>query len=220
MIDLRAALQLYLVADPDHAMGDLVATVEASLRGGVTMVQLRAKNLTDRELLNQAVALRDLCDRYAAVFMVNDRLDIALASGADGIHLGVDDLPLESARSIAGSDFVIGYSPETDDQIRTAVERGANYLGIGPVYGTQTKSDAGAALGLDDLSRRIELGKLPAVAIGGITLENARSVIAAGPDGIAVVSAILGATDPEAAARQLSRNSNNSSTRGSSAGSQ
>lgn len=220
MIDLRAALRLYLVADPNHARGDLVNSVESALRGGVTMVQLRAKELTDREQLSLAITLRELCQQSDAAFIVNDRLDIALASGADGVHLGVDDLPLEVARELAGPEMIIGYSPETDEQLRTAAVRGADYLGVGPVFGTSTKSDAGAALGLNELKRRLELGRLPAVGIGGITSENATSVITAGADGVAVVSAILKAADPEAAARQISLNSNSSSTRGSSAGSQ
>lgn len=207
MIDISAALRLYLVADPQHAKGSFVESVAGALEGGVTMVQLRAKNLLDRELMDYAVVLRDVSHQFGAAFIVNDRVDIALAVGADGVHLGVDDLPLEAARILAGSEFVIGYSPETDEQIRTARERGADYLGLGPVFGTRTKSDAGDALGLDELRRRIELGALPAVGIGGISVENTASVRHAGADGVAVVSAILGAANPESAARQLSRNS-------------
>lgn len=207
MIDLRPRLRLYLVADPDHCRGDLFETVETALRGGVTIVQLRAKQLSDKELLAQSRSLRDVCHRFNAAFIVNDRVDIALASHADGVHLGVDDLPVAEARKLGGSGFIIGYSPETDEQIRSAADRGVDYLGIGPVFGTHTKSDAGEAFGLAELRRRIKLGGLPAVGIGGINNENAGSVLDIGADGIAVVSAILGAPDPEAATRQLSRNS-------------
>lgn len=207
MIDVAKSLKLYLVADPEHARGDFFGSVEAALQGGVTLVQLRAKKLTDRELLEHASLLRDMCSRHGAVFVVNDRVDIALATGADGVHLGVDDMPLEAARRLGSPGFLIGYSPETDQQIRSAGGRGADYLGIGPVFGTSSKSDAGEALGLTEFARRLELGELPAVGIGGITSANARSVLEAGASGIAVISALLGAINPAEAARQLSRNS-------------
>lgn len=206
MIDVHRALRLYLVADPEHCNGDLVSTVEGALAGGVTMVQLRAKRLSDLEQLQLARRLKARCDLHGVPFLVNDRVDIALAAGADGVHLGVDDLPIESARALGGKDFVIGNSPETNDQVRTAAARGADYLGIGPVFTTPTKADAGVALGLDSFSHRLALGRLPVVGIGGITEANASSVLNAGAAGVAVVSAILKATDPEEAARQLSRN--------------
>lgn len=207
MIDVSSALRLYLVADPEHSRGDFHDTVESALRGGVTMVQLRAKHLTDRHLLEQAERLRVQCSAHGAMFIVNDRVDIALASGADGVHLGVDDLPIEHARRLGGDTFLIGFSPETDEQIANARSRGVDYLGVGPVFGTRSKSDAGDALGLKEFARRNELGGLPSVGIGGITAENSWSVLNAGADGIAVISAILSAPDPENVARHLSRNS-------------
>lgn len=207
MIDLQKSLRLYLVADPDHASGDFFSAVEAALSGGVTMVQLRAKRLSDRKLFEHALGLRQLCRQHEATFVVNDRVDIALASEADGVHLGVDDLPTERARELGGSDFIIGYSPETDEQIRSAKSRGIDYLGIGPVFGTSTKSDAGEALGPLEFRRRTGLGGLPTVGIGGVTIDNAHEALKAGADGVAVISAILRADDPEVAARQLSRNS-------------
>lgn len=207
MTGLDSALRLYLVADPELASSDFNSSVQAALRGGVSMVQLRGKSLSDRELLAHAAELRSLCSEYNALFIVNDRVDIALAAEADGTHLGVDDLPLEAARELGGQDFIVGYSPETDEQIRSAATRGANYLGIGPVFGTTSKSDAGDALGIDEFRRRILLSELPSVGIGGITVVNAGLVMQAGAKGVAVISAILGSDDPEAAARQLSRNS-------------
>lgn len=209
MIDLAAALRVYLVVGPEHVEGDMLEVCEAALHGGVTMVQLRSRIGTDRELLERAVQLRELCRRYSVPFLVNDRLDIALGAGADGVHLGVDDLPLEYARNLAGDDFIIGYSPETDGQLTSAANRGANYLGIGPIFGTQTKLDAGEALGLDEFIRRMTLGGLPTVGIGGITVANAPTVFATGAQGVAVVSAVLSANDTEQAARQISRNTNN-----------
>lgn len=207
MRNLERSLRLYLVADPQHSRHDFHTNVQAALCGGVTAVQLRAKSITDREILLHASALRELCSQFGATFIVNDRVDIALASRADGVHLGVDDMPIESARAMGGPDFIIGYSPETDEQIRTASARGADYLGIGPVFGTASKLDAGAALGIGEFVRRSQLTGLPSVGIGGVTPGNAKSVIEGGGAGVAVISAILGASDPEAAARQLSRNS-------------
>lgn len=200
---LLAALRLYLVFDPDFCAGDPAETLSEAIRGGVTMVQLRAKHRTDREVLALGATLRTICAEAGVPFLVNDRLDLALALHADGVHLGVDDLPLEAARRLAGDHFIIGYSPETDDQARSAHERGADYLGIGPIFGTATKADAGEALGVSEFSRRRALTPLPVVAIGGINATNAVTAMNANADGIAVVSAILRAPMPMAAAREL-----------------
>lgn len=198
-----SALRLYVVADPDHCSGDLVRSVNEALHGGVTMVQLRAKSLTDCQQLVLARALRDVCAEHGVPFLVNDRLDIALASGADGIHIGVEDLPIPDVRRLAGPGFIIGYSPDTDGQIAASATLGANYLGIGPVYGTATKSDAGDALGIAEFARRCALSEVPVVGIGGINAANAREVMTAGAAGIALVSAVIGTDDPRAAALQL-----------------
>ncbi|MGC4107073.1 MAG: thiamine phosphate synthase [Thermomicrobiales bacterium] len=199
----RDALRLYLVLDPDFLVGEPGETLHAALAGGATMVQLRSKGRTDRETLAIGRPLRAICTEAGVPFVVNDRLDLALALNAEGIHLGVDDLPIEDARRLAGPEFLIGYSPETDEQARSASERGADYLGIGPVFDTATKSDAGDALGVTEFSRRRALTDLPVVAIGGIGVANARAAIAAGANGVSVVSAILRASDPEAASRSL-----------------
>jgi thiamine-phosphate diphosphorylase len=207
VIDLKSAMRLYLVADPEHCRGDLVSTIEAAIAGGVTMVQLRAKRTSDLEQFNLATRIRAVCLARNVPFLVNDRIDIALASGANGVHLGVNDLPIEAARSLGGSEFIIGFSPETDDQLQSSSRRGADYLGIGPVFGTATKADAGSELGLGEFARRARLGRLPSVGIGGINAQNAGSVLTAGASGVAVVSAILGADGATEAARQLSRKS-------------
>lgn len=196
-------LSLYLVADPDHARGDLVEVVGQAIDGGVSMVQLRAKSLPDRIHLALAISLRRLCALHGLPFLVNDRLDIALASGADGVHLGVDDLPVAVARQLGGPGFIIGCSPETENQLLRSAEQGADYLGIGPVYSTGTKADAGQALGIQELARRCRTSPLPVVGIGGIDSGNAAGVIAAGARGVAVVSAILSAPDAWKAARKL-----------------
>jgi len=203
--ELSSQLRLYLVADPEHTRGELVAMIEAALAGGVTAVQLRCKGHTDREVLDLARKLRATTHDHGALFLVNDRVDIALASSADGVHLGVDDLPIEDARELGGPAFVIGYSPETDEQAQSARLRGADYLGVGPVFGTSTKADAGAAIGLATISRRANLADIPVVGIGGITASNARSVVEVGAVGVAVVSAISMQDDPQGAAAALRR---------------
>ena len=193
---------MYLVADPDHVRDDFVPMVAASLRGGVTAVQLRCKNRSDRAFLDLAKSLRKLTAAHNALFIINDRLDVALASEADGLHVGVDDMPVADARRLAPH-LVIGYSPERDDQVLAAASDGASYLGVGPVFGTATKHDAGAAIGLQTISRRAALAGIPVIGIGGITHENAASVVVAGAVGVAVVSAISMQADPEVAARSL-----------------
>jgi thiamine-phosphate pyrophosphorylase len=200
---LNEQLRLYLVAGTQDAPHGLLETVEAALIGGVTAVQLREKGATDREILATAERVRELCLEHGAAFFLNDRLDLALAAQADGIHLGVDDLPIPAARRIAGPELTIGFSPESDLGARSARIEGGSYLGVGPIYGTKSKSDAGPAIGLNVLKRRIEVSGLPVIGIGGISAENAGSVIGAGAAGVAVMSAILMASDPQAAARAL-----------------
>lgn len=200
---LRQQLRLYLVLDPDVVPANPIETVQAAVTAGVTMVQLRAKNRSDREILELAKPLRELCGNASVPFIVNDRLDLALACNADGVHLGVDDLPQRAARSLGGQDFIIGYSPETDTQILNASRAGASYLGIGPVFATSSKRDAGAALGTIEFARRLRLSSLPCVGIGGIDATNARQIVIAGAAGIAVVSAILHAQDAASATAAL-----------------
>jgi thiamine-phosphate pyrophosphorylase len=200
---LNEQLRLYLVAGTQDAPHGLLETVEAALIGGVTAVQLREKGATDREILATAERVRELCLEHGAAFFLNDRLDLALAAQAEGIHLGVDDLPIPAARRIAGPELTIGFSPESDLGARSARIEGGSYLGVGPIYGTKSKSDAGPAIGLNVLKRRIEVSGLPVIGIGGISAENASSVIGAGAAGVAVMSAILMASDPQAAARAL-----------------
>lgn len=196
-------LALYLVADPVHVRGDLMDVVTSAIAGGVTCIQLRAKSLTDREQLDLALRIRTICSSRGVPFLMNDRLDIALAAAADGIHLGVDDLPISTVRQLTPPGFIIGFSPDNDEQIIESNRLGADYLGVGPVFGTRTKSDAGEALGLDEFARRCALSPIPVAGIGGISAPNARSVFEAGASGVAVVSAILSSENPAMAARVL-----------------
>ncbi|HET7092900.1 MAG TPA: thiamine phosphate synthase [Thermomicrobiales bacterium] len=200
---LGAALSLYLVADPEQTRGDLVDDVRGALAGGVTCVQLRAKRLGGRDFLALAQALRTEVHAAGSLFVVNDRVDIAVAAGADGVHVGLSDLPLAATRRVVGPDLFIGYSPYTLEQVAESAASGADYVGLGPVFATASKADADPPIGVDGLAARVRAADLPAVGIGGITVENARDVIGAGADGIAVISAILRAAEPRVAASEL-----------------
>jgi len=200
---LTSRLLLYLVADPAQSRHDLPTAVDLALYNGVTAVQLRAKTSTDRDYLSLALVLGERCRSRGVLFLVNDRVDIALASQADGIHLGVSDLPVSVARRLLGDRAVIGFSPETDEQAASAAADGASYLGVGPVFGTASKDDAGAPLGLDALRRRVEAAGIPVIGIGGIHAGNVGMVTATGAVGAAVLSAILGDMAPGDATRRL-----------------
>jgi thiamine-phosphate diphosphorylase len=202
--DLTPALRRYLITDARAGSVErLVQICSAALDGGMTTLQLRVKGWSDRAICEAGHALRPRCSDAGALLIVNDRVDIALAVGADGVHLGVDDLPVTAARQILGPDAVIGYSPETDADRISAEHAGASYLGVGPVYGTATKSDAGNAIGTDGLRRVAQATTLPVIGIGGIDLTRAREVVSTGAVGVAVVGAVFLADDPRAAAERL-----------------
>lgn len=192
---------LYVITEP--ALRDPVESVRLVLEGGARIVQLRAKDATARELVQMGQAIRALTRAYNATFIVNDRLDIALAVEADGVHLGQDDLPVPLARKIAGEAFIIGVSAETVEEAKRAEAEGANYLGVGPMFATATKPDAGTPIGPQRLRDIKAAVAIPVYGIGGITLENAPLVMQAGADGICVISAIIGAPDPADATRQF-----------------
>ena len=192
--------RLLLVTNPRP---DLAGRVEAGVRGGVDVVQLRDKTAPREDLLPLAAELRGICARHGALFTVNDDPELARLSDADGVHLGDKDAPTTEARTILGPEAVIGRSAGDLEAARRAVDRGADYLGVGAVYATPTKPEgeiAGLAY-IRTLAR--ENLPLPWFAIGGVTLETAPEVAAAGARGFAVVRAVLDAEDPEAAAREL-----------------
>lgn len=201
-------LTLYLVVGSDVTRGrPLDEVVAAALRGGVTLVQLREKALGDAELVEAARALKGRLAPLGVPLILNDRVEVAKAAGADGVHLGQDDLDAARARQILGPDGLIGVSAGTAEEAARVDKGCADYVGIGAVYATATKPDAGPAIGIAGLAAlALTLAPLPVVAIGGIGLRQAAEVMAGGAaDGIAVVSAICGAQDPEAAARTLRR---------------
>ncbi len=197
----RLSTPLYVITEP--ALRDPVESVRLVLEGGARLVQLRAKHATARELAQMGQAIRALTRRYGALFIVNDRLDIALAVEADGVHLGQDDLPVPLARKLAGEAFIIGVSAETLEEAQRAEAEGADYLGVGPMFATTTKPDAGTPIGPERLRAIKQAVSIPVYGIGGITSQNAPLVMQAGADGVCVISAIIGAPDPTEATRQL-----------------
>jgi thiamine-phosphate pyrophosphorylase len=176
----------------------LVGRATAAVRGGATMVQLRLKNIDPRELVQVA---RALVRALPVPVVVNDRADIALAAAAAGVHVGVDDLPASALRAVVPSGVIIGASVGCEAEVPFAM--GADYVGVGPVFSTTSKPDAGDAIGTAEFARLARLTGLPAVAIGGIDATNCRTVLAAGADGVAVIRAIFAASDPERAAQAL-----------------
>jgi thiamine-phosphate diphosphorylase len=201
--DLCQQLRVYVVIDPALCHWDPLETCRQALSGGATAIQLRSKQMTDRETLELAERMRAETTQSDGLFIVNDRLDIALACGADGVHLGVDDLPVSAARSLSGGRFIIGYSPEHDEQAALAGSQGADYLGVGPVFGTTSKHDAGPAIGLETMARRKDLSELPVIGIGGVNQTNAGQVIEAGACGVAVMSSIIMTASPAQSTREI-----------------
>ena len=200
----RFCLQVYLITDtfclaPGRT---LLPAVEEALQAGVTLVQYREKTAGGKAMLVMAKKLAGLCHSYGVPLIVNDRLDIALLSGADGVHLGQSDLPAAEARKLAGEGFIIGVTAHNVAEAREAEVSGADYLGCGAVFTTHTKQDT-VPLGLAGLRAIREAVHIPLVGIAGITSENYRQVLAAGADGVAVVSAIMGAEDIRGAVRSF-----------------
>jgi thiamine-phosphate pyrophosphorylase len=197
---------LYLVTDRGLSRGrSTLEIVEAAVCGGVTCVQLREKTCSTRTFIEEALAIRHRLKQLAVSLIINDRLDVAQAVGADGVHLGQTDMPLDTARRIVGESMLIGISAESLEDAVAAEKDGADYLGVSPIYATPTKTDTAPPLGLEGLQAIRQAVAIPLVAIGGLNRDNSGAVIRSGADGVAVVSAIVAADDPEQAARQLSK---------------
>jgi thiamine-phosphate pyrophosphorylase len=198
MIDPRMLTLIAITDGMADGEAGLLRRAAAAALGGATMLQLRLKDADARSLVEVA---RALIETLPTPVIVNDRVDVALASGAAGVHLGVDDLPVSAARAIVPDGFIIGVSVGSDAEISGSA--GADYAGIGPVFGTRSKADAGVSIGVEEFARLSARTGLPSVGIGGVTPENAREVIDAGAAGVAVISALLAAKDPAEAARSL-----------------
>lgn len=196
---------IYLVTDDGCLQGRaLLDCVREALDGGVTLVQYRAKTASSAEMYAEALQLKALCDSFNVPLIINDRLDIAMAVGAAGVHLGQDDLPCAAARRILGEDYIIGVSAHNPAEAKVALQNGADYLGCGAVFGTATKADV-KKLGTDGLAAICKAKGLPVVGIGGVTADNYREVRAAGADGAAIVSGILAQPDIRATVRVIAK---------------
>ncbi len=197
-------LDVYVITDAgQHPGRGHLDIARAAIAGGATAVQLRDKQASAGDLYRDALAMAELCRAAGVLFIVNDRVDVALAAGADGVHLGTDDLPVAEARRLMGPGRIIGFSAATPEEARQARADGADYLGAGPVFVTGTKADAGVPIGPSGLAAVCAATDLPVVGIGGVTSASAPAAIAAGAAGVAVVSAVAAASDMAAATRAL-----------------
>jgi thiamine-phosphate pyrophosphorylase len=191
----RLPSRLYAIADPAAADRDVVDLLRQMLAGGARVVQMRWKGAAAGPLLAAAAECRRLCRGYAARLVINDRADLAMASEADGVHLGQNDLPLRAARRLLGPDRWIGVSTHDVAQARRAADEGADYIGFGPIFSTATKETGYPPRGLDALRAARSAVEVPIVAIGGVTPENARSVLEAGADAVAMIAALMAGPD-------------------------
>jgi len=195
---------LYLVTDRVLSLNrPIYEIVKRAIEGGTTVIQLREKELSTHEFINEALEIKGFLKGRNVPLIINDRVDVALAVDADGVHLGKDDMPIEYAKRILPEDKIIGLSVESVQDAIIADKKGADYLGVSPIYTTPTKPELETGLGLEGLRQIREVTELPLVAIGGLKAFNTADVIKNGADGIAVVSAICSAPDPKKAAEEL-----------------
>jgi thiamine-phosphate pyrophosphorylase len=202
--ELRARLALHVLTDREWSRGrDMLTVAAAAIDGGATVIQLRDKTASTRLLVEEGLALRKLTRERGVLLIVNDRIDVALAIDADGAHVGQDDMPAHLARQLLGPERILGISASDLAEAEIALSAHADYLGVGPIYPTLGKVDAGPATGLTLISELARRTETPLVAIGGVTAENAGEIIAAGATGIAVIRAVVNAEDVTAATRAL-----------------
>lgn len=199
----KEMLLLYAVTDRSWVgRQSLYEQIEDALKGGVTIVQLREKNLADDEFVAEAIKIKELCHRYHVPLIINDNVDVALKSGADGVHVGIEDIPVSKIRKKVGKDFIIGATAKTVEQAKAAEKAGADYLGVGAVFPSPTKKNA-IRITTEQLKEICSSISIPAVAIGGISLENVLEIKGGGMDGLAVVSAIFAADDIQKTTAEL-----------------
>jgi thiamine-phosphate pyrophosphorylase len=176
-----------------------------AIEGGADTIQFRQKSGSTREMISLAGKLKEICADAGVAFIVNDRVDVAIASQADGVHLGQDDFPIPLARKLLGDDVIIGGSAVTEEDAQKCLEEGADYVGFGPVYPTNSKPDASSPTGIELMKKAINAVPLPFIAIGGIHAKNVEEVMRAGAHGIAVISAVCYQADPKEATQMLSQ---------------
>ncbi len=193
----KEMLLLYAVTDRKWT-GEktLYRQVEEALKGGATLIQLREKNMPQEDFLKEAREMAALCHRYGTALIINDNVEVALKSGADGVHVGMEDLPVKEIRKQVPGDFIIGATAKTTEQAQRAEKEGADYLGVGAVFPSPTKKNA-IRITTEELKKICSSVRIPAVAIGGITSENAGTLVGGGMAGMALVSAVFGASDIE-----------------------
>lgn len=196
-------MMLYAVTDAAWTgKKTLTEQVEEAMKGGITFLQLREKHLSKEEFLKEAIEIKDLAQKYQIPFVINDEIEIAQEAGADGVHVGQDDMPVEEVRKILGKDKIIGVSAHNVEEAVRAERGGADYLGVGAVYPTSTKENA-SAVSMEEMKKICQTVSIPVVAIGGIKKNNMKVLTGTGVDGIAVVSAIFAAKDIRKAAGEL-----------------
>jgi len=198
-------LSLYAITDERFLnVFNIFDAVERAILGGATVVQYRAKRKSAREMYEEALLVREATKLHNVPFIVNDRLDLALAVKADGVHVGQTDLPVSAIREIVGKDFIVGLSTHNINQVKLANEEGlADYLGFGPVFPTTTKENPDPVTGVENLCRAVEISEIPIVAIGGINEKNISKVLKCKPSGVAVVRALFESGDPYENAKKL-----------------
>ena len=195
-------LSLYLVTDNSEDVEKFLKTIEESVKGGATIVQIREKTADTLDFYNLALEVKKITTEYNVSLIINDRVDIALAIDADGVHVGQSDMPCDIARKLIGEDKILGVSAATIDDAKKAEKDGADYIGTGAVFPTKTKSDA-PSVNKEELSKIVESVNIPVVAIGGITLKNAHELKNTGIAGLAVVSAIMSSKNPKKSSEKL-----------------
>jgi thiamine-phosphate pyrophosphorylase len=194
---------LYVLTNKKLAVGcDVADIVGKAIKGGATIIQYREKEAATGEMIKQALAIRSITRAAGVPLIINDRVDVALAVDADGVHVGQSDMPASMVRKIIGPHKILGVSARTPEQVIQAISDGADYLGTGDIFGTTTKTDT-VIIGLETFQKLVELSSIPVVGIGGVCKDNASSVIKSGAAGIAVISAVFGKDDPENESRQL-----------------
>lgn len=181
-----------------------VELAQLAVSGGASAIQFRQKEGSTRSLIDTATAMKSVCADVQLI--VNDRVDVAIAANADGVHLGQEDFPIAKARALLGDQAIIGGTAKTLEQVQQCIDEGADYIGFGPIYTTGSKADAGLVKGIDGLREFVDAVDIPIIAIGGIGLENAREVMATGARGIAVISAVCSQDNPEIATQELVAN--------------
>lgn len=202
---MKIDLSLYVITDEEIAKKSHIEIAKEVLEGGATVIQLRDKNKSDREMVKIAKEMVRICHAYGAYLIVDDRVDVALVSGADGVHLGSEDIPVFDVRKVAPENFIIGATVHSVEEALKAQEEGADYLGVGSIFPTATKRREIVLIGLEGLQKVISAVTIPVVAIGGIRLEHVRSIFETGASGIAVCSYILSQEDITEATRKLKR---------------